>query len=158
MKICIKCNSEIINIKIDGKHRNLQSRKYCLSCSPFGNHNTKKNIDQETMRGKLQICSTCGKQFLYKHKGDRMTKCGTCCTTSARKNLKKRCVEYKGGSCEKCSYNRCISALEFHHIDPTKKDFGIGDGSSRKWDSLKIELDKCLMLCANCHREIHHKE
>ena len=75
-----------------------------------------------------------------------------------RKRTKELLVEYKGGECEFCGYNKCIEALEFHHIDPTKKDFGIGDGSSRKWDSLKIELDKCLILCANCHRELHETQ
>ena len=65
-------------------------------------------------------------------------------------------VNYKGGSCEKCGYNRCIDALEFHHNNSSKKDFSISEkGYTRSWDKVKEELDKCSLLCANCHREIH---
>ena len=75
-----------------------------------------------------------------------------------RKKIRKMAVEYKGGKCEKCGYNRCIEALEFHHNDVTQKDFGISNkGYTRSWNKVKEELDKCTMLCANCHREIHAK-
>ena len=67
-------------------------------------------------------------------------------------------VEYKGGKCERCGYSRCIEAFDFHHADPAKKDFGISNkGYTRSWKRVKSELDKCIMLCANCHREIHAK-
>ena len=76
-----------------------------------------------------------------------------------RKKLKVMAVEYKGGKCSKCGYSRCIDAMEFHHSDPNKKDFGIAAmGYTRSWDSVKAELDKCILVCANCHREIHHDE
>lgn len=75
-----------------------------------------------------------------------------------RKKIKLKCVEYKGGQCEKCGYNKCIDVLEFHHLDPTKKDFGIASkGHVKSWDNIKKELDKCIMVCANCHREIHYE-
>ena len=65
-------------------------------------------------------------------------------------------IEYKGGKCLICGYNRCNEALEFHHIDSHKKDFGISkDGYTRSWEKVKLELDKCICVCANCHREIH---
>ena len=53
-------------------------------------------------------------------------------------------------------YNKSIAALEFHHINPIEKDkdyFNMRGGLS---PNLKTELDKCVLLCANCHREIHH--
>ncbi len=75
-----------------------------------------------------------------------------------RKKVRAMAVEYKGGQCEKCGYDHCIDALEFHHIDPTRKDFSISSkGYTRSWDKVKEELDKCTMLCANCHRELHAK-
>lgn len=73
-----------------------------------------------------------------------------------RKILKEKSLAYKGGKCEKCGYNKCDSALEFHHLDHNKKDFGISqDGNTRPWNQIKEELDKCVLLCANCHRETH---
>jgi hypothetical protein len=72
-----------------------------------------------------------------------------------RYDIKEKSIQYKGGSCEKCGYNKCNSALEFHHLEPNEKDFGIGSYTVLAWDKVKEELDKCIMVCANCHREIH---
>ena len=75
-----------------------------------------------------------------------------------RKKIRMMAVAYKGGRCEECKYDRCIEALEFHHKDPTKKDFSISSkGYTRSWRKVQEELDKCVMLCANCHREAHAK-
>ena len=53
-------------------------------------------------------------------------------------------------------YNKYIGALGFHHLDPNQKDFSIGSkGYTRSFDKVKKELDKCICVCANCHREIH---
>ena len=76
--------------------------------------------------------------------------------TKRRRKIKRMSVEYKGGKCEKCGYNKSLSALEFHHLDPSEKDFSIGNGgNSKSWEKIKVELDKCILVCANCHREIH---
>lgn len=86
----------------------------------------------------------------------RCKKCRSEQVAKRRKELKIKAVEYKGGKCEKCGYSNCINALEFHHKDG-KKDFGIAyKGYTRSWSSIKLEIDKCIMLCANCHREIHN--
>ena len=61
----------------------------------------------------------------------RCSKCSTDSVNERRRNLKKQLVEYKGGKCEICGYNECIGALEFHHKDPNKKDFGISNGNIR---------------------------
>jgi len=73
-----------------------------------------------------------------------------------RKMIRKMAVEYSGSKCAICGYKKCIKALEFHHRNPTVKDFGISEkGYTRSWDRVRQELDKCVMLCANCHREVH---
>lgn len=73
-----------------------------------------------------------------------------------RKRLKEMSIKYKGGKCINCGYNRCNAALDFHHIDATQKNFGVSlDGLTRSWEKIKEELDKCILVCANCHREIH---
>ncbi len=86
----------------------------------------------------------------------RCKKCAVNAVKKRRIQLKLMAVEYKGGKCQnpECNYNKCIDALEFHHL--YDKDFGIStDGHIRSWERIKIELDKCLLLCANCHREVH---
>ena len=73
-----------------------------------------------------------------------------------REKVRLMAVEYKGGRCQVCDYDRCIEALEFHHLDPTQKDFGISHkGYTRSWERVREEVDKCILLCANCHREFH---
>lgn len=55
-------------------------------------------------------------------------------------------------------YNKYIGALEFHHKDPNSKDFNISQCRSHKFSQkIKDELDKCSLLCSNCHREEHSK-
>ena len=71
-----------------------------------------------------------------------------------RAEVLKRCA----GKCERCGYSKCVDALDFHHLDPKSKDFNISkNGNTRSWEEIKKELDKCIMLCANCHREEHAK-
>ena len=73
-----------------------------------------------------------------------------------RNKLRQMAFEYKGGKCVICGYNKCLRALVFHHLDPKTKSFGISErGFTRSWDSIKAELDKCVMLCSNCHMELH---
>jgi 5-methylcytosine-specific restriction endonuclease McrA len=73
-----------------------------------------------------------------------------------RKKVRQLAIEYKGGRCHICGYDRCLEAMEFHHLDSSEKDFGISQkGYTRSWVKVKEELDKCVMLCANCHREVH---
>ena len=73
-----------------------------------------------------------------------------------RKILKRKALKYKGYKCIFCKYNYYEGALEFHHIDPKTKSFGIGQkGYTRSWLKVKEELDKCILVCSNCHQEIH---
>lgn len=75
--------------------------------------------------------------------------------TKRRIKIKEDAVKYKGGKCIKCGYNKYIGALEFHHINQDEKDFEISNGNCKSWDKIIIELDKCILLCSNCHRELH---
>lgn len=71
--------------------------------------------------------------------------------------IKIKAVEYKGGECEKCGYNACMGSLHFHHLDQHEKSEGIASLIKKYYDLDKIrnELDKCILLCANCHGEEH---
>lgn len=85
----------------------------------------------------------------------RCKKCDVERVNQARKELKIKAVEYKGGKCEICGYSKSMSALEFHHTDPSIKEKNIARYSTRQWEKVVDELDKCILVCANCHREIH---
>lgn len=64
-------------------------------------------------------------------------------------------VEYLGGKCIVCGYDRCIKALDFHHRDPEKKGFTLGNSYNMSWERIRRELDKCVLICCRCHREEH---
>jgi predicted HNH restriction endonuclease len=71
-----------------------------------------------------------------------------------RRKIKLMSIEYKGNKCQICGYDKCPVALDLHHING-KKSFGIADkGYTRSWEKVKRELDKCILVCANCHREL----
>lgn len=71
-----------------------------------------------------------------------------------RRKIKTLSIEYKGGKCQICGYNKYQGALDLHHY-AGQKEFGIADkGYTRSWEKVKTELDKCVLVCANCHREI----
>jgi hypothetical protein len=96
-------------------------------------------------------CNRCGKVL----KTSRRT-CGPCWTSIRRHKIKEKAVKYLGGSCSRCGYSKCAGALDFHHL--RDKKFVVSRSSSCiSWDKLKDELDKCELLCANCHREEHFK-
>lgn len=73
-----------------------------------------------------------------------------------RKKIRKMAIEILGGKCVNCGYDRCSDALDIHHRNSSEKDFGISArGYTRSWEKIKDELNKCDLLCANCHRELH---
>ncbi len=76
--------------------------------------------------------------------------------TDQRRRTKARAVGFMGGSCFGCGCRGSPVIFDFHHRDPGEKAFGIGqDGIPRRWEFVMVELAKCVMLCANCHREVH---
>ena len=110
----------------------------------------------------IDTCKHHGLTNFLHTKGDKHKRCVKCRTEAVqrrRDKVKQMSVDYKGGKCSRCSYDKCIKALEFHHTDPNEKDFNIAyKGYTRAWEKVKIELDKCVLLCANCHREIHEED
>lgn len=99
--------------------------------------------------------------FLHKDKKrwDRW-RCVPCASERVKiqRNRKKLwCVTYLGGKCKLCGYNKCVGALEFHHRNPEEKEFTFAKYMQSSEEKLKVELDKCDLLCANCHREEHER-
>lgn len=78
---------------------------------------------------------------------------------AARKfQMRKKFIDALGGKCSVCGYDKCYAALEFHHKDPTQKDFNIAAVSvtESNWDLKLEEAQKCILICNRCHREQHH--
>lgn len=113
--------------------------KTCNRC------NVQKNLNEfytdSSKSGYRYICKTCDKKRIK----------------NIQLQFKLQCLDYKGGRfCTQCGYNEYVGALDFHHLDPSQKDFSIGMGKRKfDWDKTKNELDKCIVVCSNCHRKIH---
>lgn len=74
-----------------------------------------------------------------------------------RKRIKQRIIESMGGRCCICKYNKCLNALSLHHLNPSEKEFGLSKSriSCISWSKITNELRKCILVCMNCHAEIH---
>ncbi len=115
--------------------------------------------------GDKRCCPKCNEikplpEFYNRRKKEGSSVYCKICTTQQvvdrQRKLKGLAIEYKGGSCVKCGYSKYNGALEFHHLDPNEKDFTISHMKLYAFtDEIKKELDKCILVCANCHREIH---
>lgn len=166
--ICQTCNKQFsTRIKINNKwYRGGNNRNNCYNCKPIKPHINKIINNSE------KICTKCNKQmplknfYINSNTNKPKTFCKNCYNKSVasiriprRIDNKKKAIEYKGGCCEKCGYKKFYGALEFHHVNPKHKT---GDMSINRWQNYtfnkwKKELDKCILVCANCHREIHHE-
>lgn len=93
-----------------------------------------------------------------KEGGFRCNKCASESVVKRIKNKKKKLVELFGGQCSRCGYNKYLGALQFHHIKPKEKSFGIAEKyQSYSLERLLDEAEKCILLCANCHFEVEHE-
>lgn len=105
----------------------------------------------------MKVCD-CGNQYTPSGFGNSASMCKSCLSNRKRWQLKLKCISFMGGKCSVCSYDRCPEALDFHHIDPSTKSFEISGRMSKRWSVIEDELKKCVLLCANCHREEHWKQ
>ena len=88
-------------------------------------------------------------------KRPRCKKCRSEAVARRRRKVKQTLVDEMGGRCVLCGYDECLNALEFHHRDPTKKEFGVAmRGITRAIDAIRAEVEKCVLLCSNCHAAV----
>ena len=108
-------------------------------------------------------CGESNPNNFFKKKGDRAWHiCKACYKLKYGRmrlervhKVKEECVAYLGGKCSKCGYDKCIAALEYHHKNPEQKDPNWKKMRLLKLEKIKEELDKCVLLCSNCHKEEH---
>lgn len=135
-------------------------KKYNLT-SKFDSIRYKEKIEYGEHRFCPRCKSLCDVNNFYnrRDKKNASVYCKNCTnnqTKERQQNVKKQMIDYKGGKCELCQYSKYQGALEFHHLDPNEKDFNLSNLKNYKFDDvIKKELDKCVLVCANCHREIH---
>lgn len=103
-----------------------------------------------------RTCETIGEDNFYQNSPYQ---CKPCWNRRTYKSAIDKIVEYMhsrgGAKCSTCGYDKYIGALEFHHRDPKEKDPTWNRGWNIK--RLSVELDKCDILCSNCHREVHNE-
>lgn len=180
-KLCLTCSSPLLP-KGNESISFVKKRKYCNSSCAASN--TNKLYPKRNPEGICEICSApiskkvkyCSKvcrtrskylnkvakvdslKELAKREGmsypEFLRHKGSTSVVDYRKRMKLKAIEYKGGFCVICGYSRSVRALTFHHLDPRRKDFSIS-GKTFLWEKVKAELDKCVLVCSNCHAEIH---
>lgn len=106
----------------------------------------------------MNECKICNRIFNYtRSKGGTKTKCNTCHVNERKFKLRIKIIKHLGGKCSSCGYDKCYGALDAHHLDASSKHFNISGAHSRSWKRIEEELNKCVLICANCHRTKHHR-
>lgn len=113
-------------------------------CSKCKNNYEESEFYHSTRNGKKRPGSWC-------------KNCMNTQTVKRQQKYRREAVELAGGCCRICGYDKCIAALEFHHRDPKQKDFKISKVARSPLTDpcVQAEIKKCILLCANCHREVH---
>lgn len=145
----------------------------CRSCA--------RQFNGKIIKYEEGLCKDCGIKIKIR-KGTKKEYCGECSTkykvvrTRQSKSIiggkyknkateyvcehnrekKEELIKYKGGKCFFCGYEKYSGALEFHHINPGEKEFNVNLGNlGKSWERIFAEVDKCVLICSNCHRELH---
>jgi hypothetical protein len=145
---CLKCE----NLKILTMAHTIYKHHKCLNCKPY-------------------ICVNCNKEYLIKSPQAANRKfCYDCIIEHNRSNplyskiqrikILNKIKQRYGIKCIKCGYDKNYSSLDFHHLNPNEKKINPAHIIHNRGNINKIfeELDKCILLCANCHREIHQNK
>ena len=139
-------------------------KKFGLKTKPIYKTRKKEIIKNENGI-ELKVCPKCNstkelnkQNFYISSNGKTHSWCKKCNDEVAykkQKELKQRCVDMKGGKCVFCGYNKYVGSMDFHHTDPNEKEYSISDLRTYSFDKIKSELDKCILVCRNCHGELH---
>src|SRR5438552_1999738 len=179
MQRCQKCGAIFPRqLRVGDRRLDLRGRKHCLDCRP---HRALRGPRKAVLRPAKQLtCELCGTIFaakqviagklrsLYRRRfclewanchrlrHAREAAQDVARVVELRRELKMRAVALFGGACRGCGCSYAPAAFDFHHLDAGAKGYGISsDGIYRSWEETLQELRKCVMLCANCHAEVH---
>lgn len=167
-KLCTKCGTEKpssdFSTRLDKGYVYL--KPYCKNCTLKYNHELRKKKRQEELsKREVPLCKICNTPIPV----TRSIYCSNKCKSKLQSNAnyknqqsrgkirKQAMIDKMGGKCSLCGYSKCLGALEFHHVDPSTKEFGLDCRrfSNTSQEKLDIEAAKCIIVCSNCHAEIH---
>lgn len=106
-------------------------------------------------------CQKCGETDNSKFYGRRKEYCGKCHNQDVKQRgqiKRARALEYLGCECKACGFSKYKTALDIHHLDPSQKDDNFASMRGWSWERIQKELDKCIILCRNCHSAVHNGE
>ena len=146
MNLCTSCQEKIPNVfVVNGTKKKVSNnRTQCFNCKPFGK------------KGRTNASSVAKTMCNYQNWPEEWKKEHQAKTRLRGEDKKQKMIQIKGGCCEICGYNKSLRALTFHHRDPSNKKFGLDKENTLRhsWNEILEELQKCNLLCANCHFEL----
>lgn len=152
---CIVCGKEFEAQKTTKKYCSNECMNAMRRQKWAERERTPKDI---SYKGTIRTCPICGKAFYPKTAMANQRQCCYNCMPDGiqltRGMFLAKLKEARGGKCMRCGYDKCIKALEFHHLDPTQKDFTISNDRFKLQDAV-TESKKCILICSNCHKELH---
>jgi len=170
--ICERCGQEHDGSYGSGRFCSRQ----CANSRDWSDEH-KQNLSTKLRKNPIRTCLYCGKE-LPRTSTQTSGLCSVCekdarrgtgkygvgtedwreYTKERRQRIKQEYVSSFGGKCIKCGYDKYSGALEFHHKDPTEKEADLSKNLfARSRDVIQRELDKCVLLCCRCHRELHEE-
>ena len=100
-------------------------------------------------------CGEVDPSKFYGHKKRICAKCQNEYNLKSGQEKRKKAIEYLGGKCVKCGYDKYYGSIDLHHLDPSKKDASFTGLRSWSWERILKEIENCIPLCRNCHGEVH---
>ena len=156
--ICIICGKEFDAIKSTKKYCSNQCANLARRIRYAEQKKQPKPLDQRNNNCPEKECLICGQIFKPKTAAANQRLCCYNCMPDkvqlSRSDFLNLLRKQRGGKCEKCGYNKYLGALEFHHLNSEEKDFTIGNRDFRLKECIQ-ESKKCILLCSNCHKELH---
>jgi hypothetical protein len=120
----------------------------------------RKQVLEAVRIGKVELEMTCSRHgltrfFIWPNGRSKCARCNAEAVAKRRRRVKEILIEEAGGECQLCGCRRHPGGLQFHHLDPATKSFGLsGRGITRSLEKAREEAAKCVLLCANCHSEV----
>lgn len=158
--ICQQCGKEMEAKKSTKKYCSQECRNAMrrMQYAEWREENPTKPVSEREYKGNEKKCVICEQNFIPKNAAANMRQCCYECmpegTQLTRGQFLAKIKEKRGGKCIRCGYDKCMSALEFHHLDPNQKDFTISNDKFKLQEVVK-ESKKCILICSNCHKEVH---